>query len=102
MLTAVASAKLALSAVLPRAEVPAEGVPITELDQYPDLLTSTEAPADVTLAAAVYAGTSNELVDGTPCRAVTVICMYNNPGVLTGFCSFSGNYYREHITSTSV
>lgn len=73
---AVAWARLAFSAAIPATDIPAEGVPITELDSYPDLLTSTEAPADASLAAAVYAGTANELTDGTPCRAVTLICTY--------------------------
>lgn len=76
ILAAVASARLAVSAAIPATDVPAEGVPITELDSYPDLLTSTEAPADISLAAA-YAGTANELTDGTPCRAVTLICKYD-------------------------
>lgn len=71
LLAALASASLAVSAA-----IPATGVPITELGSYPDLLTSTEIPSDASLAAAVYAGTSNELIDGTACRAVTLICMY--------------------------
>lgn len=81
ILAAVASARLAISAAIPATDIPAEGVPITELDSYPDLLTSTEAPADISLAAA-YAGTANELTDGTPCRAVTLICKYD-PDALT-------------------
>lgn len=82
ILAALASAGLAVSAAIPATDVPAEGVPIYELDSYPDLLTSTEAPSDAILAAAVYAGTANELTDGTPCRAVTLICTYT-PGALT-------------------
>lgn len=74
VLAAVASARLAVSAAIPATDIPATGVPITELDSYPGLLTSTEAPSDITLAAAAYAGTANELTDGTPCRAVTLIC----------------------------
>ncbi|KAJ0123001.1 cutinase precursor [Diaporthe amygdali] len=73
VLAALASVGLAVSAAIPATDVPAEGVPIYELDSYPDLLTSTEAPSDAILAAAVYAGTANELTDGTPCRAVTLI-----------------------------
>lgn len=73
LLAAAASARLAVSAAIPATAIPAEGVPITELDSYPGLLTSTEAPADITLAATAYAGTANELTDGTPCRAVTLI-----------------------------
>lgn len=76
VLAAVASARLAVSAAIPATDIPAAGVPITELDSYPGLLTSTEAPSDITLAAAAYAGTANELTDGTPCRAVTLICTY--------------------------
>lgn len=83
LLAAAASARLAVSAAIPATAIPAEGVPITELDSYPGLLTSTEAPADITLAATAYAGTANELTDGTPCRAVTLICAYK-PGALTG------------------
>lgn len=75
VLAAIASARLAVSAAIPATDIPAEGVPITELDSYPDLLTSTEVPDDISLAAA-YAGTANELTDGTPCRAVTLICKY--------------------------
>lgn len=74
VLAAVASARLAISAAIPATDIPATGVPIYELENYPDLLTSTEAPADISLAAAAYAGTANELTDGTPCRAVTLIC----------------------------
>lgn len=81
VLAAVASARLAISAAIPATDVPAEGVLITELDSYPGLLSSTEAPADVSLLAA-YAGTANELTDGTPCRAVTLICEYD-PDALT-------------------
>ncbi|KAH8759009.1 cutinase [Diaporthe sp. PMI_573] len=72
LLAAAASAGLAASAAIPARDIPASGVPITELDSYPDLLTVTEAPSDISLAAA-YAGTANELTDGTPCRAVTLI-----------------------------
>ncbi|KAL1866040.1 hypothetical protein Daus18300_006941 [Diaporthe australafricana] len=68
VLAALASASLAVSAA-----IPATGVPITELGSYPDLLTSTEVPSDAISAAAVYAGTANELTDGTACRAVTLI-----------------------------
>lgn len=75
VLAAVASASLAVSVAIPARDLPATGVPITELDSYPDLLTVTEAPSDISLAAA-YAGTANELTDGTPCRAVTLICTY--------------------------
>ncbi|POS72165.1 cutinase [Diaporthe helianthi] len=77
VLAAVASARLAMSmsvAIPARGrDIPATGVPITEIDSYPGLLSSTQPPADKSLAAAAYAGTSSQLTDGTPCRAVTLI-----------------------------
>ena len=101
VLTAVVSARLAVSAAIRSRDVPAEGVPITELESYPDLLTSTEAPADTSLAAA-YATTANELTDGTPCRAVTLICTYCKLGALTGSHNFRGNDDQEGTTSALV
>jgi hypothetical protein len=76
LLAAVASARLAAAAAIPASNIPASGVPITELDSYPGLLTVTEPPSDISLAAAAYAGTADQLTDGTPCRAVTLICTY--------------------------
>jgi len=86
LLAAVASARLAASAAIPARDIPASGVPITELDSYPDLLTVTEAPSDISLAAA-YAGTANELTDGTPCRAVTLICTYKTVALIGPKCT---------------
>lgn len=76
LLTAVSIVGLALAAPRPAPDqdtVPESGLNLTDPTLDPALVAAAFSSAPNILSKRAYATTANELVDGTPCRAVTVI-----------------------------